>query len=288
MSAALQRRWWHRPDVWLRGVWWLAAGTVGALGWPIAGSPCDEQGAEAIVRRVQEEWPVRASGDPIAAYVQGLGIRLARAAPSAPGQVPRRWWFHVIRDRSVYAFAVGDGHVFVTDGVILFARDESDLAAVLGHEMGHELAGHLCAGPPPTLWERLVDMFGGGLREKDGARHVAIGSLTQVIDPAKEREADRISLRLLSNAGFDPHAMLGVARRLPRADEAGHLADPQRVSALQQLLRRIPPVEAESSKGFLRVRAALSEQSAAPTRSRHTAPPPQAVPQRRPEADASP
>jgi beta-barrel assembly-enhancing protease len=265
----------------VRAGWWLVAGAIGTLAWPIAGSPCDEQGAEAIVRRVQEEWPVRASGDPTAAYVQRLGMRLARSAPPARGQIPRRWWFHVIRDRSVYAFAVGDGHVFVTDGAILFARDESELAAVLGHEMGHELAGHLCAGPAPTLWEQLLNVFGSGPRENNGTRYATVGSLTQVIEPAKEREADRVALRLLSNAGFDPHAMLSVARHLPDADGAGHLADRQRVSALQQLLAQVPRVTVKSSQEFLRARAALEEQPAGPTRSRRGLPSPQAnVPRR--------
>jgi predicted Zn-dependent protease len=156
--------------------------------------------------------------------------------------------------------------VFVTDGALLFAHNESELAAVLGHEMGHELAGHLCAGPPPTLWEHLLDMFGGGHREEGGTRYAAIGSLTQVIEPSKEREADRYAVRLLSNAGFDPHAMLTVARRLPGADGASHFADPEKARALQQLLLQVPRFAVKSSQGFVRARAALGEQSAGPTR----------------------
>jgi predicted Zn-dependent protease len=253
---------------------WLAFAAVGALTWPMAAFACDQQGSEAIVRKVQEEWPVRASGDPIVLYLNALGSRLARASPD-PGHASPTWHFHVIRDRSAYAFAVGDGHVFVTDGAVLFAEDESELAAVLAHEMGHELAGHLCALPPPTLWGQLVDMFRGGGQEQDEAQHVAIGSLTQVIEPSREREADRVALGLLSNAGFDPHAMLRVAQRLARAGGGRHLADPQRTDALQRLLARVPRVAVGSTRAFLQARAALREPSAGPARSGLDAAPPE-------------
>jgi predicted Zn-dependent protease len=50
---------------------------------------------------------------------------------------------HVVRDRSVNAFTTPDGHIFVNLGLLLFARDMDEVAAVIGHEMGHAQLRHI-------------------------------------------------------------------------------------------------------------------------------------------------
>ncbi len=50
---------------------------------------------------------------------------------------------HVIRDRSINAFTIPDGHIFVNVGLLLFAQDLDEVAAVIGHEMGHSQLRHI-------------------------------------------------------------------------------------------------------------------------------------------------
>ncbi|HYE37312.1 M48 family metalloprotease [Methylocaldum sp.] len=91
--------------------------------------------------RVNQEWPQHPSNDELSRYIQFLGERLGRTSPSGRS-IP--WRFSVLRDHSPYAFAIGSGFVYVADGAFTFARNESELAAILAHEIGHQLAAHFC------------------------------------------------------------------------------------------------------------------------------------------------
>lgn len=50
---------------------------------------------------------------------------------------------HVVKDRSINAFAIPDGHIFINVGTLLFAKDLDELAAVIGHEIGHAQMRHI-------------------------------------------------------------------------------------------------------------------------------------------------
>jgi predicted Zn-dependent protease len=161
--------------------------------------------ARVTADRIEREWPLRPD-DAVTGFVRGVGRRLAEAAPPWPYD----WTFTVVRDRSANAFAIGGGYVYVHDGTIAEARNEAEVAAVLAHEMAHELAGHFCtvrAGDAsPGGW--LTDLF----RAVPAGRR-RVGSLRQEIDPAREAEADRMSVSILRAAGYDPRAALAIAQR---------------------------------------------------------------------------
>src|SRR5512133_1768281 len=74
----------------------------------------------------------------VQAYVEGIGKKLA-AASERP-QLP--WSFTVLDDPTVNAFALPGGPVFVTRGILTHLNSEAELAAVLGHEIGHITARH--------------------------------------------------------------------------------------------------------------------------------------------------
>jgi len=92
------------------------------------------------VQQIINEWPIRKS-DSVTDYIRVLGKHIAAKALSNTNQ---DWHFNVIRDLSPNAFAVGDGYVFITEGAIMMCQEEAELAAILAHEMGHQLAGHFC------------------------------------------------------------------------------------------------------------------------------------------------
>ena len=92
---------------------------------------------QAIDAEVRAGIPV--GGDPAAEiYVQNV-LRLVA------GGVSRRdipYAVAMVRSPEVNAFAVAGGRLYVTDGMLGFVRSEAELAAVLGHEIGHVELGH--------------------------------------------------------------------------------------------------------------------------------------------------
>ena len=100
-------------------------------------------------QRIDQEWPLRSSGDEATQYIQKLGVRLARYSTGGD-TIP--WRFFVVRNLSPNAFSIGAGTVYVTEGAITFARNESELAAIIAHELGHALGlGHL-ANPKAIMY----------------------------------------------------------------------------------------------------------------------------------------
>jgi beta-barrel assembly-enhancing protease len=208
--------------------------------------PDERENAALTARRIELEWPLAGSG-PVTQYVRELGAELGRASPRSDA----RWRFTVVRDLAANAFAIGDGRIYVTEGVVTFADDEAEVAAVIAHEMGHELAGHL------RPQRRKAGYFGGS---PDTADATAVGSVTQPLDPAKEMEADRISLGLLERAGYDPRAALTIAERLTReAGNAGrHFTDAARIERLRELLAGEDVGGRRDSERFRALKSALA------------------------------
>lgn len=196
------------------------------------GDDAERRRAAATAARIEENWPVAGSG-PALDIVRRVGDALARAADGEPAD----WRFTLIRDRSLNAFAVGDGRIFVNEGAVTGSRDEAELAAILAHEMGHQLAGHF-RDPPPA-----------------SGSETRIGSVVHGFDLDREVEADRASLLLLRRAGYDPHAALSVARQAGRRRWGAD--DERRLEALRLLLETEPRGGRRDSEAFRRARAEL-------------------------------
>lgn len=218
----------YRPFA-LLSVACLCAWPVQALELPDLGEVARTHFSESQEAQVGREAmrQIRASGDylddPVLLdYLNSLGDRLASAS-SQPG---RRFEFFVVRDPSINAFALPGGYVGVHTGLISAARNESELAGVLAHEVSHVTQSHLA---------RIVDAQKGAGLSTLLALAVAIlaaRSNAQVAEAAlvtsqamsvqtqlnftreHEREADRMGLQTLSAAGFSPQGMASFFERL--------------------------------------------------------------------------
>ncbi|MGH8586387.1 MAG: M48 family metallopeptidase [Gammaproteobacteria bacterium] len=161
------------------------------------------------------------------------------------------WRVAMVHDRAPNAFAAGAGSLYLTDGALEFARTESELAAILAHEMGHQISGHFCprerSGFFSWLFGRSADM---AETSRTDVRKKDLGSISLVIDPVKEQEADRQAVAVLREAGYDPHAMLEVARRLPSGERPSHLQDPRRIRSLEASLSPVPAIKIGESAEF--------------------------------------
>jgi predicted Zn-dependent protease len=131
---------------------------------------------------------------------------------------------HVLADqRTVDAFALPGGQVFVTSGLLTMLRTDGQLAGVLAHEIGHVVARH---GAEHLGTARLARGLTGAavLARYDpnspaSRRNPAVSTLIgQLIDLRFTREdeldADRRGVRLMSEAGYDPRGMVQVMRLL--------------------------------------------------------------------------
>ncbi len=81
-----------------------------------------------IVHDAEIEWPVRLVTEKLADHVKDSVYHFK---------------VHIVRDRSINAFAIPDGHIFVNLGLLLFTQDMDEIAAVIGHEMGHGQLRHI-------------------------------------------------------------------------------------------------------------------------------------------------
>ncbi len=214
------------------------------------------EGAKTTLQRIEREWPLRGNGDAVTQYVQKLGAQLAHFSVYGRNSP---WRFSVVRNLAPNAFSIGGGYVFITDGAVNFVQNESELAAILAHELGHELAGHFCGTSNLSDSGGLFDIFS---TPKSEERQVGIGSLTLAIDPVKEQEADQFAVSILQAGGYDPRAMLDAARHLPRGD-ALHPVDAQRLQALENILAKIPPTQAQDSEDFRTIKRTLAAERAA-------------------------
>jgi predicted Zn-dependent protease len=228
----------------------LLIGAAGAEGL----CPGEMQRAMKLRQRIVRDWPLRPGNDEVSQYVQSLGLQLAQHYGSAARAIP--WRFTLVRNLAPNAFSIGAGNIFVNEGAVNFAQDEAELAAILAHELAHELAGHFCQEFRSGASRGLFDIFSTpDTKQYD----VDLGSVMQKIDPVKEQQADQIALGILRASGYDPRAMLDVAKRLPPGDTA-HLMDVYRIQALEQTIGNIPRVPTGSSEAFRSAKRLLSSE----------------------------
>jgi predicted Zn-dependent protease len=200
--------------------------------------------ARATAARIEMERPIAPIG-PVTRFIKALGARLGEAA----GESAFPWRFAVIRDRSANAFSIGAGRIYVNEGTPFVCRNEAEVAAILAHEMGHELAGHFRSSSGATSW---LD----SLRGSSPAKDEVIGSVHQRVDPKRELEADRISIGILRRAGYDPHAAVSVAKLVAGGSE-GRTADfggAERLRNLEALVADLPASGRGDSQAFRRLR----------------------------------
>lgn len=155
-------------------------------------------------------------------YLSALGERLVAASPE-PG---RRFEFFPIRDASINAFALPGGYVGVHTGLIAAARNESELAGVLAHEIAHVTQNHIARIVDAQRSGALVPMVALAVailaaRASSDVSQAALAtaqavSIQNQLDFTREheREADRIGLQTLVAAGFAPQGMVTFFERL--------------------------------------------------------------------------
>lgn len=208
-------------------------------------------------------------------YLQSLGNRLAAASDDK--QQP--FYFFVVQDKSINAFAMPGGVIGVHTGLFLASNNESELASVLGHEIGHVTQHHIAR----MLAKQKTDTFKNiagialALLVARANPQLASGALSassaagiqRQLDytRAHEREADRVGLSILENAGFDPGGMPAFFATLQRGSRFSEGSAPsflrthplttERISDVQNRVQNMPYKQVASSLDYYFVKAKL-------------------------------
>jgi len=151
--------------------------------------------------------------------VQRVGARLVRE--SFAGKSAYKFSFHVLADRrTVNAFALPGGPIFITEGLLGRLRTEGELAGVLGHEIGHVIARHASERlAKQQLTQGLISavVVGSGDYTSAQIAQLAGSMINMKYGRDDELESDALGVRIAFEAGYDPRAMAGVMEILAKA-----------------------------------------------------------------------
>jgi predicted Zn-dependent protease len=161
--------------------------------------------------KVRKETP-QVKNPVVQAYVARIGRRLAAYAT---GGERYPYSFSVANYREINAFALPGGPVWLNRGAIQASGSESQLAGVLAHEIAHiaqrhaaqQLSNAMVTSLGLDLLNALLGNAGGAAAASIAARYVASGAFLK-FSRDDEQEADRVGVKIMTRAGWDPHGMI--------------------------------------------------------------------------------
>ena len=206
--------------------------------------------------------------DPAARLVAEVGSRLVKNTEAGKSPYVGNFNFYLLKDpNTINAFALPGGQVFITRALFDKLQDESQLAGVLGHEVGHVInrhsAEHMAKG---QLGSTLVGAVAVGASDdqRRGAMAAAAAAMANQMLQLKysrgdESESDAYGLKLMAQAGYDPRGMLDVMQVLKSAGGGGkqpqwmltHPLPENRLDEIKQIIAQTYPngVPSQLSRG---------------------------------------
>lgn len=207
---------------------------------------------------LQSQTP-RSSNSSQIAYVRCVANAITSVV--TPEQMTRvavtSWEVELFEDDTANAFALPGGKIGVHTGLLPVAKTPGQLAAVLGHEVGHVLDRHANARmSQSTLAQTGMQigavLIGANTPEKQAAMAaLGLGVQYGVLMPygrGQESAADQIGLELMAKAGFDPREAVTLWENMARAGGpkppeflSTHPSDATRIARIQGLLPKVMP-----------------------------------------------
>lgn len=163
--------------------------------------------------------------DPRTMQVKNMGDLLV--STTIAKKSPWQFQFHLLQDeQTVNAFALPGGQIFITLGLYDRLKTKAQLAGVLSHEMGHVIERHTAQQMAKNqLGQMLVVAVGTAATDSQGGSSTAPAVIASFVNQIiqlrysrqDESEADLWGVKLMEEAGFDPHAMIEVMEILKEA-----------------------------------------------------------------------
>jgi len=189
------------------------------------------------------------------AMVRRVGQRIAKVTGKN-----YKWEFFVIdNDKEANAFCLPGGKVFVYSGLFKYISNDAELAAVLGHEIGHAIARHgaerMSRGILAQTGGEVLQsvMVGRGNPQNTAMVMQAFGIGTQLgvmlpFSRKQEYEADHIGLVLMAKAGYNPNSALTFWTKFAKSGEtppeylSTHPAPANRIATIRKLIPKVMPI----------------------------------------------
>ncbi len=223
-----------------------------------------QMGAQSFAQIKKQQ---RVSKDPaVNSYVQCITDALVKAfkvkdAPknlevSVYEDAPERWEVRVFDDPSANAFALPGGYIGVHTGLLKVAQTPDQVAAVIGHEIGHVIADHgnerVSQNVLAQTGMSIASLVISGESQEGQLALAALGVGTQfgILLPysrAHESEADILGIRYMAHAGFDPRASVELWKNMKKASGG---APPEFMSTHPNPDTRIERLEDEMSNSL--------------------------------------
>jgi predicted Zn-dependent protease len=210
----------------------------------------------------------------INAYIQSIGQKLISVS-----QTPNEtYYFYVLHENQVNAFAIPGNRMYVYTGLIASADTEAELAGVIGHELGHSIRRHPTQAMSRQMGtQTLMNIVLGenpGAKTKIASNLLANGGLSAYSRSA-ELEADQIACNLLNKSGYDPNALVTFFEKLKSLEQqnqsgflnfanlfASHPPTTERINAANQLIMTFGDVKdhkSETTGDFSAVKAKVQQ-----------------------------
>lgn len=167
---------------------------------------------DALMRQLRGQAPI--INDPLLdEYIQDIGNRLVAQADN----VKFPYKFFIINSPDINAFAFFGGHIGIHTGLIFNARNESELASVLAHEVSHVTQRHIARSiearqksSPLQIASLLGGILLAAVNPEAGMAALSLGNAASAQSSINytrqnEKEADRVGISILAEAGFDPN-----------------------------------------------------------------------------------
>jgi len=202
----------------------------------------------------------RSSNSAKVTYVRCVANAITQVVPpeQARAVAVTGWQVELFEDETANAFALPGGKIGVHTGLLLVATTPGQLAAVLGHEVGHVLDRHSNARvSQSTLLNTGMQMGAIVLGTETPEKAALMGALGVGLQYGvalpfgrdQESAADQIGLELMARAGFDPRESVTLWQNMARAGGASppefmstHPSSTTRISRLEALIPEVMPL----------------------------------------------
>ncbi|MGA2891766.1 MAG: M48 family metalloprotease [Xanthobacteraceae bacterium] len=181
----------------------------------------------------------------------------------------------MLNSQSVNAFALPTGQLYVTRGLIALASDDSELASVLAHEMGHVIARHAEIREEQARQADLVSRVVTDVVTDPAAGALALAKSKLALasfSRAQEFEADAIGVGIAARAGYDPYGAVRFLTAMEHNSElkpeqtgtinpsapdflSSHPATPERITQALANARQYQTAAPDNSQNFAAAKA---------------------------------
>jgi len=186
------------------------------ISWLFAGAAFADR--EATHQKIIQQFGGTVSDQKLTGYVDRVGQTLARVS-----DMPNvKYRFTVLDSPMVNAFALPEGDIYVTRGLLSLANSEAELAGVLGHEIAHVTDSHSSGRQARSIGLSILSTVLGIATESK-----AVADLTQMLGSGyiasysrdQEFEADKLGIKFIRRAGYFPGAQGDFLYSLQRETE---------------------------------------------------------------------